>query len=574
MKLYYNDISQISTLINKPQYNGNIAATGWKDAVSNEYRGYGYTYDGINRLTKAQYGINAGSWASYTKFSEPLISYDANGNILTYQRYGEAGTLIDNLTYYYLSSSGNQLSYVNDAASASDGYKGGTSGSEEYFYDDNGNMTGDMNKNINENNIVYNYLDLPQNITISGLGSITYRYDAAGNKLRNTSTSGNYTDYISNFEYENGSLVYIHTQEGRIWKNGSTYQYQYFIKDHLGNTRIMFADADNNGSVTTGEVLQQADYYPFGMMHNNASRSDGTQKYLYNGKELQEETEWYDYGARMYDPALGRWHCLDNLAEEYISHSPYAYVMNNPVILVDLDGNSTYIDEDGNVIAVYGDDDDLSIYQVNSQDLPEGYATSQQNAGSYTDPETGETITNRLTGGEVVGETVHAYSFADFDALEEGNIVPTGVVDLGSTWAGDKIEGALGSAESMKDYRSKAGNGGDYDLKQVAVKEGKAGGYYYGSQVSEGVYGSARDAGNIGFGAAIKQFDASYNFNTNGAGALEITRNQLGVTGKGKNIVVGFLLVTQYGNLTNHPTHGEDRGSYAGISYGYNKYKK
>ena len=60
--------------------------------------------------------------------------------------------------------------------------------------------------------------------------------------------------------------------------------------------------------------------------------------YLYNGKELQEYTKNYDYGYRQLDPQLGRWHVIDALAENYMSHSPYAYVMNNPINYYDVMG--------------------------------------------------------------------------------------------------------------------------------------------------------------------------------------------------------------------------------------------
>jgi RHS repeat-associated protein len=133
---------------------------------------------------------------------------------------------------------------------------------------------------------------------------------------------------------------YIHTTEGRIRVAGSNYYYDYYLKDHLGNTRVVFTDENNDN---TPEVLQVDNYYPFGMRYGQAntfSSGGKTTQYMYNGKELQEDfnLDWYDYGARMYDAALGRWHVMDPVAENYIGWSPYNYALNNPIRFVDPDG--------------------------------------------------------------------------------------------------------------------------------------------------------------------------------------------------------------------------------------------
>jgi RHS repeat-associated protein len=93
-----------------------------------------------------------------------------------------------------------------------------------------------------------------------------------------------------------------------------------------------------------GDILQDDSYYPFGMVMQGLSFEDftysQTNKYLYNGKELQDEfgLGWYDYGARFYDSQLGRFHTIDPLAEMYNTQSPFAYAVNNPVRFTDLLG--------------------------------------------------------------------------------------------------------------------------------------------------------------------------------------------------------------------------------------------
>ncbi|MFZ2897044.1 MAG: RHS repeat-associated core domain-containing protein, partial [Saprospiraceae bacterium] len=129
--------------------------------------------------------------------------------------------------------------------------------------------------------------------------------------------------------------------------------FQYRIADHLGNTVVFFEDRDGDTKIKTEpmtsdpdslEVLQRNYYYPFGMEMEGpwqaatAPRAD----YLYNGKEWNEDLglDWYDYGARWYDPTIGRWNAVDPLAEKYAAWSPYGYALDNPILLIDPDGRS------------------------------------------------------------------------------------------------------------------------------------------------------------------------------------------------------------------------------------------
>jgi RHS repeat-associated protein len=81
------------------------------------------------------------------------------------------------------------------------------------------------------------------------------------------------------------------------------------------------------------------------MRSREAKYCAGAYKYKYNGKELQDELglNLYDYGARNYDPALGRWMNVDKLADTYSGISPYVYTLNNPILFIDPDGN--YVDD-------------------------------------------------------------------------------------------------------------------------------------------------------------------------------------------------------------------------------------
>jgi RHS repeat-associated protein len=349
-----NDLFNFSLNYNNPTtgtalFNGNISQTSWNTLnIDKNIKNYTYRYDALNRITRAT-GTNG-------RYNLQNVSYDKNGNILALQRNGHVNDqatsfgLMDDLTYSY--DSGNKLVKVADAATTDQfGFKDDAINttadiSNDYTYDVNGNMKSDANKGIT--NSTYNYLNLPKRVTIGGQ-HINYTYDAVGTKLRKV-VSGITTDYAGNYVYKNNVLQFFNHPEGYtkvdVTSSGVEMSYVYQYKDHLGNVRLSYADTDNNGIIAQSEIIEESNYYPFGLKHkgyNNVVTSKGNstaQKFGFGGKELNQELgiEWMDFGARNYDAALGRWMNLDPLAEQMRRYSPYNYAFNNPIYFVDPDG--------------------------------------------------------------------------------------------------------------------------------------------------------------------------------------------------------------------------------------------
>ncbi|ATN04830.1 hypothetical protein CRN76_05155 [Chryseobacterium indologenes] len=156
-----------------------------------------------------------------------------------------------------------------------------------------------------------------------------YVHNADGTKVKKTAGS-KVVDYLTGFQYENSTLQFFPTSEGYFDVVKNKYIYNY--TDHLGNVRLSYM---NSGSGL--EIIEESNYYPFGLKHEgyNILTGNAAYQYKYNGKELQE-TGMYDYGARFYMPDLGRWGVIDPRSQ--YTHEAYSYVWNNPIMFTDPTG--------------------------------------------------------------------------------------------------------------------------------------------------------------------------------------------------------------------------------------------
>lgn len=414
------------------QYNGNIGQMSWRSqggGLQNTAQDYVYHYDASNRLLSADYSGTG-------NFDVSGISYDHNGNIKTLQRNTR-----DNLTYEYGLGTGqsNRLLSVSDAATSELFEDGNTSG-DDYAYDDNGNLIHDRNKGITS--IHYNHLNLPQLVTFQNGNTVAYTYDAVGMKLRKVSNEGSNittTDYLGGMHFINNALTFLQHSEGRAVKDGSSFNYEYNLTDHLGNVRVSVSQA--------GTVVQRDGYYPFGLSFNHWNQSiqgGGENFYKYNGFEEQMQTGWFDYLARYYDPEIGRFMSIDPAADLMRRQGPYNYAFNNPVRFIDPDGmmpedqvepsstatiktHSTTVSEDAD-----------GVQQVTSLTTVETWNKNVDENGNSTYTRTTETskVTNtiravRQEDGSVKwevqkGEVTTTSRTDQID--EEGNVIEKGAV--------------------------------------------------------------------------------------------------------------------------------------------------
>ena len=242
---------------------------------------------------------------------------------MTLQRNNETGNTLHDYSYNYITNSNKLVNYDGSG--------------EDFDYDASGNLQKDDNKGIT--GIIYNYQNLPEDISV-GSSTIKFSYDDENNRVAKHGSSyyirGVDGTVIAEYGPGNNHKLWRLADFGHKDDAGNSF---YYLKDHLGNIRVTVDQADS--------IVTKDDYYPFGLQMSGMSYNNGnTNDHLkYSGKELDEDDlgngnnlDWYYFGARYYDPAIARWMNVDPLANNYPSSSPYIYVANNPLKLIDPNG--------------------------------------------------------------------------------------------------------------------------------------------------------------------------------------------------------------------------------------------
>lgn len=339
----YDKRGNIKTLNRNGLYNyAENLTTGQIDKLS-----YTYTGNRLKRIADTAPTLPGGEGLPITG-SDKDYTYDDNGN-MTYMPHRQAtmsynhlnlpttATLPDGAIKYTYSADGTlsrKEIVKNDQTIEIKDYIGGVEyvgGKILQINHSYGRLT--LNKNCRQTSDIGGIIDVNKNYEGSAID-----VNAIVNPNKNVNITASKSITLKpGFSTKNTFLAKIGngcTENGWI--------YEYAIKDHLGNTRLMVADDNNDGTITDSEIKSEYHYYPFGMEQKgkwqNRTRRDN--KYRYNGKELHNELglNFYNYGARYYATDIGRFTTVDPLAEKFAGRSPYEYVFSNPVRLIDPTG--------------------------------------------------------------------------------------------------------------------------------------------------------------------------------------------------------------------------------------------
>ena len=269
-----------------------------------------YQYDNVGNITSITDSIqsNRSQTFSYDHLDRLTQAYSSAYGTITYS-YNQIG----NMTYN---------SKVGSYAYGTKPHAVTSAGPYAYSYDTNGNMT-----SKNGVSIQYNYDNMPK-----AINGTTFVYDSSGQRVKKT-YSGVATVYIGKlYECTSGTCTkYIFAGSNRVaMKTGSSVY--YYHTDHLGSSSVM--------TNTSGNNVEELYYYPYGKTRVNSGTLNV--KHKFTGQELDAETGLYNYGARYYDPEIGRFVSADSIVPDFSdpqSLNRYSYCRNNPVILTDPSGH-------------------------------------------------------------------------------------------------------------------------------------------------------------------------------------------------------------------------------------------
>lgn len=305
-------------------------------------------YDALNRIKKADYSfwnLSLSSWTASPNYGLAALTYDLSGNLQTLQRRNDAGTVIDNLTYNYVTGT-NRLGSLSEAAGATTTIPWDAEAGS-FGYDANGNVTSAPDPYF-ISTVIYDPANLPLSITAAS-GTTTFRYDHAGQRITKQKTGQDTQIYLRDDATTlgvfnlNGSggvtgAYFNLTWDGRVIGRQTvlpipaTRTYDHF--DALGSVRSVVS--------TTGTVQESYDYEPWGLLMAGRSLTTATPtKEGFTGKERDAETGLDYFGARYFMAAIGRWASVDPLADQTPGWSGYNYVLDNPLALVDPTGLAT-----------------------------------------------------------------------------------------------------------------------------------------------------------------------------------------------------------------------------------------
>ena len=340
------------------QWAGNISSAEWKTSASPlDSTWYDYGYDLLGRLTQAKLGHSS----SPTDLHDRTYSYDLNGNMKSRIRPDHAFTNMNEERenrWVWSQPDGNrpagwtQMLYKMTTIPPSHPWQYPQTvyeldpygqAEEQYVYDVVGNRTAVLDAQGDTLSVTaYNQLNLPEEYRSANGVTVRHVYSADGEKLfvkeipLTESSTG--TEYAANYRIENGTITMIHTDAGYYSPvmlppgvTGPVYTHIWYIKDHLGNNRVL---ADSNGNAIAvndydpfGEAISVAGSYSEYPFPPGAKESPNK----YGGKEWSEITSTYDFEARQFSPHFHRFTTMDLMCEMYYNTSPYSYCFNNPI---------------------------------------------------------------------------------------------------------------------------------------------------------------------------------------------------------------------------------------------------